>query len=146
MALGAGSSDGGRANVVSFGAIGGERTLINVAPGALTANSTEAVNGSQLYATNQKVASIGSDINKAFKAIDKANGGVAMAMAMGGLTMPDNKTFAINASMGFFENRRQAFAIQAAAHVDSNWIINGAIGFSEEDSNIGGRVGITAAW
>ena len=37
-------------------AAGGPVTLGNVAPGTLSATSTEAVNGSQLYATNQNVA------------------------------------------------------------------------------------------
>jgi len=41
------------ANTVSFGSPGHERTLTNVAPGLLSPTSTQAVNGSQLYATNQ---------------------------------------------------------------------------------------------
>ncbi len=196
VALGAGSTDGGQANVVSVGAAGAERKITNVAAGAVTATSTEAVNGGQLFSTNQQVAALTttangalqrsggtmtgsidmggksitnlaapvnsgdaankayvdsmvvgmtSDVNNAFKAIDRANGGIAMAMAMGGLTMPDNKTIAVNASMGFFQDR-QAFAVQGAARVDPNWVVNGAIGFTEDGGQIGGRVGITAAW
>ena len=38
------------------GTVGSPVTLGNVAPGTLSATSTEAVNGSQLYATNQNVA------------------------------------------------------------------------------------------
>ena len=194
VALGAGSTDGGQANVVSVGTAGAERKITNVAAGAVTAASTEAVNGGQLFSTEQKVAALDtaalkktggtmtgnidmqntysitnlrtpvnpgdaankayvdslvvgmtSDVNKAFKAIDKANGGIAMAMAMGGLTIPDNKTVAVNASMGFFQDR-QAFAVQGAARVDPNWVVNGALGFTEDGEQIGGRVGITAAW
>lgn len=40
---------------VTFDGAGGT-TLTNVAPGALNATSTDAVNGSQLYATNQQVS------------------------------------------------------------------------------------------
>jgi trimeric autotransporter adhesin len=58
VALGAGSTDGGQANVVSVGAVGAERKLINVAPGAITAASTDAVNGSQLFQTNQQMAAL----------------------------------------------------------------------------------------
>ena len=47
--------DGGLANVVSFGAVGSERTLINVAPGAISATSTDAVNGGQIYANQASV-------------------------------------------------------------------------------------------
>ncbi|AMP05788.1 hep_Hag family protein [Collimonas pratensis] len=41
--------------VVSVGSVGGERQITNVAAGQLSASSTDAVNGSQLYATNQQV-------------------------------------------------------------------------------------------
>ncbi|NOT71232.1 MAG: hypothetical protein HOP09_08125 [Hyphomicrobium sp.] len=86
-----------------------------------------------------------SSINKAFKEIDKTNGGVAIAMALGGLTMPDNKTFAVYASFGFFEDQT-AFAVQSAVRVDPNWTVNGGLGFATEGGQLGGRLGITAAW
>ncbi|WP_262780572.1 YadA-like family protein [Acinetobacter guillouiae] len=41
--------------VVSVGKVGGERQIINVAAGEISASSTDAINGSQLYATNQAV-------------------------------------------------------------------------------------------
>jgi autotransporter adhesin len=44
--------------VVSVGAPGAERQIQNVAAGQLSATSTDAVNGSQLYATNQAVNNI----------------------------------------------------------------------------------------
>lgn len=40
---------------VSVGDVGAERTVTNVAAGRIDAGSTDAVNGSQLYATNQAV-------------------------------------------------------------------------------------------
>jgi len=45
--------------VVSVGAVGAERKVVNVAAGTLSATSTDAVNGSQLNATNTQVASLG---------------------------------------------------------------------------------------
>ncbi|WP_168858749.1 hypothetical protein [Bradyrhizobium brasilense] len=63
VAIGAGSTDGGQANVVSFGAVGAERKIINVADGTLSANSTEVVNGRQLFQTNRSVASLATQIN-----------------------------------------------------------------------------------
>ncbi|WP_443189811.1 beta strand repeat-containing protein, partial [Methylobacterium sp. Leaf94] len=48
------------AGAVSFGAVGTERQLQNVAAGRLTATSTDAVNGSQLFATNQAVTAVGA--------------------------------------------------------------------------------------
>ncbi|WP_457548250.1 beta strand repeat-containing protein, partial [Acinetobacter albensis] len=47
------ASDAGRQ--VSVGAIGNERQIKNVAPGALTATSTDAINGSQIYAVTSKL-------------------------------------------------------------------------------------------
>ncbi|EMX4462487.1 YadA-like family protein [Escherichia coli] len=49
--------------VVSFGQLGQERQLQSVAPGVLSANSTDAVNGSQLHATNRQVAGNTQAIN-----------------------------------------------------------------------------------
>ena len=43
--------------VVDVAGTAGSRTMTGVAPGALTATSTEAINGGQLFATNQQVAS-----------------------------------------------------------------------------------------
>jgi hypothetical protein len=61
VAIGAGSTDGGNSNVVSVGRVGGERTIINVGSGAVTANSTDAVNGSQLFAVNATATSAAAD-------------------------------------------------------------------------------------
>lgn len=48
----------GRAtSTVSVGAAGAERTITNVAAGQVNATSTDAINGSQLYATNQALSS-----------------------------------------------------------------------------------------
>jgi len=45
-------------STVSIGAAGAERTLTNLAAGRVSATSTDAVNGSQLYATNQSVENL----------------------------------------------------------------------------------------
>nr|WP_199043664.1 ESPR-type extended signal peptide-containing protein [Dyella sp. ASV24] len=50
-------------STVSVGSKGNERTITNVAAGRLSADSTDAVNGSQLYATNQAVDVLNSTIN-----------------------------------------------------------------------------------
>ena len=46
------------ANVFSVGRAGAERQIQNVAAGLLSSTSTDAVNGSQLYATNQALTAI----------------------------------------------------------------------------------------
>ena len=47
---------------VSFGSAGYERQLKNVAPGAITATSTDAVNGSQLYALHVGAGNIAKSV------------------------------------------------------------------------------------
>ncbi|RUW18092.1 calcium-binding protein, partial [Mesorhizobium sp. M1E.F.Ca.ET.041.01.1.1] len=49
-------------STVSIGALGAERTLTNLAAGRISGSSTDAVNGSQLFATNQAVDSLASTI------------------------------------------------------------------------------------
>lgn len=49
--------------VLSIGAPGGERTIINVAAGRVGADSTDAVNGSQLHATQQAVEAVDGRVN-----------------------------------------------------------------------------------
>nr|WP_310632332.1 hypothetical protein [Paraburkholderia sp.] len=48
--------------VVSVGKAGAERQLTNLAAGRVTSSSTDAVNGSQLYATNTQVSKNSTDI------------------------------------------------------------------------------------
>ncbi|MCA8023285.1 YadA-like family protein [Burkholderia metallica] len=56
VALGNGSI--AAANTVSVGSVGNERKITNVADGTLSNTSTDAVNGSQLFATNTRVGSL----------------------------------------------------------------------------------------
>ncbi|WP_276525148.1 YadA-like family protein [Pseudomonas chlororaphis] len=49
--------------VLSLGSAGNERQLSNVAAGQVTATSTDAVNGSQLFSTNTAVNSLGTTVN-----------------------------------------------------------------------------------
>ncbi|WP_213059656.1 YadA family autotransporter adhesin, partial [Escherichia coli] len=57
-----GSGSGGA--LVDFRGTDGERVLTGIADGAVSATSTDAVNGKQLYETNQKVAQNTTEINK----------------------------------------------------------------------------------
>ena len=52
---------------VSVGSKGNERTITNVAAGQLNATSTDAVNGSQLYATNQAIDNLSTKVVDADK-------------------------------------------------------------------------------
>jgi len=67
VVLGAGSTDRAATagvGVVSVGAQGKERQIINVAPGELSATSTDAVNGSQLYGAYQAIETMANQTNE----------------------------------------------------------------------------------
>lgn len=49
-------------STVSIGSAGNERTLTNLAAGRISSTSTDAINGSQLYSTNQAVETLNSQI------------------------------------------------------------------------------------
>lgn len=57
--------------VVSVGDKGNEAQIQNVAPGVISATSTDAVNGSQLYATNVQVNNNAQNINRIEGKVDK---------------------------------------------------------------------------
>jgi autotransporter adhesin len=79
-------------NTVSVGAPGGERRITNVAAGVAP---SDAVNVSQL---DSVASGIQSQIGNLQTQVNRANAGVAMAMAMGGGFLPDNKKFALAAN------------------------------------------------
>ena len=92
--------------VVSVGKVGGERQIINVAAGEISASSTDAINGSQLHATNQAVeklyagagdmthyVSINDAGNKAGNYNnDGASGALAVAVGVGASAKGDGAT------------------------------------------------------
>lgn len=73
-------------STVSVGDVGAERTITNVAAGRLSDASTDAVNGSQLHATNQAVEALNND---ALKWDPAANGGAGAYSANHGGTGPN---------------------------------------------------------
>ncbi|MGO4779923.1 hypothetical protein AB4084_31060, partial [Lysobacter sp. 2RAB21] len=50
-------------STVSVGAVGAERTITNVAAGRVSGGSTDAINGSQLFATNQAIEQVATTAN-----------------------------------------------------------------------------------
>ena len=62
--------------VVSVGSVGAERRVQNVAAGQLSATSTDAVNGSQLFATNQQTTENTDGINALGGRMTSAEGSI----------------------------------------------------------------------
>ena len=69
-------------STVSVGAAGQERTITHVAAGRITADSTDVVNGSQLYGTNQQIDVLHRDVRHVEK---ESNRGDARAAALAAL-------------------------------------------------------------
>jgi autotransporter adhesin len=97
-------------SVVSVGAPGAERQITNVAAGQVTATSTDAVNGSELFATDQAVGAIGGAVstvgvqaaatNAAVVALSSgvSNGLVGLVQQQGGA--PGNGAITVGAQTG----------------------------------------------
>ena len=97
---------GSPVGVVSVGSVSGERQIQNVAAGQVTRASTDAVNGSQLFATNQAidrtnqvVATLGQSLDALAVGVNQlsnrvgvvqkeARGGIAAAVALVNAPMP----------------------------------------------------------
>jgi len=122
------------------------RQIQNVAAGVVSATSTDAINGSQLYHTNQAIlngvngnlANLGARIGQVE---DAANAGAAAAMAMAGLPqayLPGKSMMAVGGSVYRGES---GYAIGYSTISDGgNWIIKGTA-----TGNSRGHYGATAA-
>ncbi|WEX75349.1 YadA-like family protein [Sinorhizobium numidicum] len=83
-------------STVSVGAVGAERTITNVAAGRISSTSTDAINGSQLFATNQAITAVGTGLDTFGTSVSTALGGtsaynpttnqVTAGLAIGGTT------------------------------------------------------------
>lgn len=93
-------------------------------------------------------AALGSStarIDQAFRDNDNNTEGVAIVIALGGIALPHDKTFAIAGNIGFYDDK-QALAAQAAIRLDSITTFNAGIGVGLDNSRVGGRVGLMAPW
>jgi len=79
-------------STVSIGSVGAERTLTNVAAGRISGTSTDAINGSQLYATNQSLDSLYTQFNNLANVVNNLppGGGNSSAVNNTYQTSPDN--------------------------------------------------------
>ncbi|KRG46398.1 hypothetical protein ARC20_05215 [Stenotrophomonas panacihumi] len=80
------------ASTVSIGAVGSERTLTNLAAGRLSTTSTDAINGSQLFATNQAVGTLGTQLGAADDKVDALGGAAATSLGGGSAYNPATGT------------------------------------------------------
>jgi hypothetical protein len=143
------AATGAPGSVFSVGNAGFERQVQNVAAGVVSATSTDAVNGSQLYAVGTQVNRNTADISSLSAVVDDVSqqslSGVALALSMGGAVLPPGKDSAISVGLGTYEGE-SAFSASALYLLNPNLVLSGGIGGTSNDSNVGARVGLTFGW
>ena len=153
----AGGADTIAGDVVSIGKKGYERQLINLSPGDISANSTDAINGSQLYAAMAELEKIryfsvnstveGNKNNNGATAVNSiAIGPDAKSSAVNGVSLGNNATsnFSNSTAIGFatHANGGNATAVGTNAKAVTN---STALGSNTDAKDLGVAIGHTAS-
>jgi hypothetical protein len=129
--------------------MGGNRIQNVAGPIAATDAANKAYVDTFLGASNAalgaRIDDANARINKAFEEIDQNTEGIAIAIAMSGLSVPTGKNFALGANLGFYDDK-QAVAAQTAVRLNDILQLNAGVGVGFDNAKVGGRVGFMAAW
>jgi trimeric autotransporter adhesin len=114
------------------------------------ANGNLASDGGALFNNinilNSQMARINQNLDQLNHDVKRLDGGVAMAMALGGVYLPERQRFAIHTSVGFY-NGAQALSVQAIGRINQTFTANGGVAYDlTGNGGVGGRVGISAGW
>nr|WP_260156446.1 YadA-like family protein [Histophilus somni] len=120
--------------VVSVGSKGNERRIQNVAAGLLSHHSTDAVNGSQLHATNQRVEEVNKD----------AKAGIAAAMAFKEVPFVPGK-WSYAAGAAHYSSESAVSLNLGRTSANGKYSISGGIS-SDSRGRVGFRVGISGVF
>ena len=116
----------------------GGNKITGVAPGAVTPDSTDAVNGSQLYAAGQAISNLGGAVNKLGTRVDRVGAGAAALAALHPLDFDPDDKWDFAAGYG---NYRSANAAAVGAYYrpneDTMFSIGGSFGGGENMFNAG---------
>lgn len=128
----------GGPSITKTGIDGGNKQVTHVAAGDISADSKDAVNGSQLFATNQQVAQNAQSINKLGNRINKVGAGAAALAALHPLDFDPDDKWDIAAGYGNY-NGENAAAIGAyyRPNEDTMFSVGGSFGNGENMVNAG---------
>lgn len=128
----------GGPSITKDGINGGNQTITGVAAGDISEKSTDAVNGSQLFATNQQVAQNAQSINKLGNRINKVGAGAAALAALHPLDFDPDDKWDFAAGYGNY-NGENAAAIGAyyRPNEDTMFSVGGSFGNGENMVNAG---------
>ena len=122
---------------------GGSGKITGVAPGEVSPTSKEAINGSQLYQTNQAI----NNLNQRYDTLDKeARAGTASAMAAAGLPQAYLPGKSMVAMSGATYRGATGFALGVSTITDNGkWVLKGSVN-SNNKGHVGATVGAGYQW
>lgn len=125
-------------SITKTGIDGGNQKVTGVAAGEISSTSKDAVNGSQLFATNQQVAQNAQRINKLGNRINKVGAGAAALAALHPLDFDPDDKWDFAAGYGNY-NGENAAAIGAyyRPNEDTMFSVGGSFGNGENMVNAG---------
>jgi pyruvate/2-oxoacid:ferredoxin oxidoreductase beta subunit len=111
-----------------------------------------ALNSSAIAGLQTLTSTHTSQINALFgetaanrAAIDRANEGVAMALAMESPMLPGDTNFAISGGVGYFEDQG-AGTMAITARIGENAAFSAGVGVGFDSGEVGARGGFQVAW
>lgn len=133
-----GLSIGNKTYVSNKGLNANDQKVTNVAAGDISEKSTDAINGSQLFATNQQVAQNAQSISKLGNRINKVGAGAAALAALHPLDFDPDDKWDFAAGYGNY-NGENAAAIGAyyRPNEDTMFSVGGSFGNGENMVNAG---------
>jgi trimeric autotransporter adhesin len=90
-------------------------------------------------------AALNADVAQLQQGIGRAYDGTAIAIALGGATLPWDKNFAVSANWGSYEGHNAA-GFTALVRLNPNLVLNAGVGAGFQGNSIGARAGLTYAW
>lgn len=125
-------------SMTKAGIDGGNQKVTGVAAGEISSTSTDAVNGSQLFATNQQVVQNAQSISKLGNRINKVGAGAAALAALHPLDFDPDDKWDFAAGYGNY-NGENAAAIGAyyRPNEDTMFSVGGSFGNGENMVNAG---------
>ncbi len=129
---------GGNTYVSSDGLNANSQKIINVADGEISATSKDAVNGSQLHATNQQVINNSNRINRLGDRINKVGAGAAALAALHPMDFDPDDKWSFAAGYGNYANEN-AVALGAFYRPNEKvmFSVGGTMGNGENMVNAG---------
>ena len=128
----------GDVKIDNSGINAGNKKITNVAAGDVNPNSTDAVNGGQLWKTNQTINNIGGAVNELGDRMDRVGAGAAALAALHPLDFDPDDKWDVAAGYG---NYKDAHAIAVGAfyrpNEDTMFSVGGSFGGGENMVNAG---------